>query len=277
MPQSITTPVDQGRLFFYSEPEALFRVGPIEASSEHADGEMLVGSWMRDRTGRASRGSLFVLVDDVFGVAALVHRPAGRWAVTTELSLDFGTDAPLEARAVIASADLVTEDAESGLGRGSVTDADGRLLAIGTARVRYSDQLPAQIGDPKRMILPHFERESAGPDGPVEDLLGAIITEDGLELPPSRFLANSMGPMHGGVLACASEFLAVTTARRTSEDFVTTSIHVAFVRPAGATESVTFTAVARHASRTLQVYEVTSRNAEGKACTIATVTCQVAS
>ena len=277
MPEHTAAPVEQGPLFFYAEPEALFRVGPLELTGEHSTGEMLVGSWMRDRSGRPSRGAQFVLVDDAFGVAALVHRPAGRWAVTTELSLDFAADVPLTNVALFAAADLVAEDAEGGLARGTVRDADGRLLAVGTARVRYSDQLPAQLADPARMMLPHFERTVPGPEGPVEDLLGAIFTEGGLELPPSPLLANSMGPMHGGVLGCASELLAVTTARRTDDRFVTSSIHIAFVRPASATEVVTFTAVAKHAGRTLQVYEVTSRNAGGKPCTIATVTCQVAS
>jgi len=276
MTKSSATPVRREPVFFYAEPEAMFRVGPIDVEGAHSTGEMLAGSWARDGSARPSRGALFVLVDDVFVLAALAHRPAGRWGLTTELSLDFGMDPAAGTDSIYAAADFVAADAESGLASGTVRDADGRVLAVGTARVRYTDQLPAALADPGRVVLPHFEREAAGPTGPVEQLLGAIATEEGLELPASAQLSNSMGPVHGGLLACASELLAVTTARRTNTAFVTSSVHIAFVRAASAREPVRFTVEAKYEGRTLRVYEVTSRGPSGKPCTIATVTCQVA-
>jgi acyl-coenzyme A thioesterase PaaI-like protein len=268
----------QGPRFFYSEPEALFRVGPLGGAAEHAEGEMLTGEWMRDSAGRPSRGALFVLVDDVFGVAALVHRPTGRWAVTTELSLDFTADAAADGRAVFAVADHLADDSVGGLSQGTVRDANGRVLAVGTVRVRYSDQVPVQLHDESRVMLPHFERESPGPNLPVERLLGAEIdltSTPSLLLPASPLLANSMGPTHGGILACASEILAITTARLTDPEFVTASVQISFVRPGPPHAPTTLTAEVKHGGRTLQVIEVTSRGPEGKACTIATVVCQV--
>jgi acyl-coenzyme A thioesterase PaaI-like protein len=262
--------------FFYSEPEALFRVGPLLGEDDRADGKMLTGEWLRNAAGRPSRGSMFVLIDDVFGVAAMGHRPAERWAVTTEISVDFLSDPPSDGRTLSANAAELADDANGSLSRGSVFDPRGALLATGTLRVRYTDALPKQLQDESHLMLPHFERESPGATGTVEDLLGARFEDDHrMVLAPSTLLSNSMGPLHGGILGCASELLGITVARHTDPGFVTTSVRVAFVRPGPSETAVAFTAVKKHAGRTLQVIEVTSWNPAGKPCSIATVLAQV--
>jgi uncharacterized protein (TIGR00369 family) len=264
--------------FFYSEPEVLFRINELSASAEGVRSSMVSGEWMLSPTGDASRGSLSVLLDVVLGIATLTERPHGRWGVTVELSVDFCADPPLTGEDISGEASIIENDQDGGLARGSLQDAAGTLLAVATARLRYSDRLPVALADDGAIVIPHFERSEPPRSVPTAELIGAILppasgSNDTLLLPASPLNLNPAHTVHGGILACATELLGLTVARAANPDFITTSLRIAFLRAPRAGQALTFTAVVKHPGRALQVIEVTARDDRGKACSVGTVTC----
>ena len=93
-----------------------------------------------------------------------------------------------------------------------------------------------------------------------------------LVLPGSGTLVNPMGNLHGGIMFCASELAGHAAVQSMDYPLTTASVTITYLRPGLATGPTVFEASTVHRGRTLAVTQVTSRNAAGKICTLATVT-----
>lgn len=114
------------------------------------------------------------------------------------------------------------------------------------------------------------------PDGGPLELLDAELTQTdtgaaiAFDLVPR--LMNPLGNLHGGLLLCASEVAGSAALRSGGLPFVTSTIHISFLRPAPLGQRLTVEAVVEHRGRSLGLATVTTRNAAGRVCTIATIT-----
>jgi uncharacterized protein (TIGR00369 family) len=264
--------------FVAGGPESLFRVGPVTNDRDLTRGSMRTGDWMLSADGEPCRGSLGVLADDILGYAVVAERPDGHWAVSTEISIDFCSDLPVDGSTLYAESHTVEFDMVGGLSRGRIVDRLGRTIALGSERVRFVPETPS---------APAYTSSAGvlvGPDPltdassiPTPDLLRATTRRhDGgatVLLPAALDLSNPMGNLHGGISLCASEIAGLAALQSGSHPLVTASIHIAFLRPVAVDGEVTFTAEALHGGRSLGVAQVISHNPAGKVCTIATVIC----
>ena len=249
--------------------EALFRVAPVTGDATHGRTHMPTGPWLSDECGLPCRGALGVLMDDVTGYPITARCQDGQWAVTTELHLDFTRGPALDGSILRADSTVVAVDEDGGLATGRVLDESGRVVALGSARLRFV------AADAPAGSVPDDVRARATATSIVE-LLGAHHRRDnvgaGMELDPSEWLCNPLGNVHGGVLLCASE-IAGHSAVTPHAEFQTTSIAMAFVRPCPGTEPITFAPRVIYRGRRFAVVQVVGRNRPGKTCTTATVTC----
>jgi uncharacterized protein (TIGR00369 family) len=267
--------------FVKGGPESLFRVGPITNDRDLTRGSMRTGDWMLTPDGEPCRGSLGVLADDILGYAVVAERPEGHWAVSTEISVDFCSELPVDGTTLHGESHAVEFDLVGGLSRGRIVDRLGRTIALGSERVRFVAETPS---------APAYSVTEGVPLEPVAligsnrlstaDLLGAIIraTDGGatLELTAGLDLSNPMRNLHGGISLCASEIAGLAALQSSSHPLVTASIHIAYLRPVLLDGGVSFSATALHRGRTLGVAQVSGHNSAGQVCTIATVTCHQA-
>lgn len=243
-------------------PEKLFRIGPLTVDGGVVRLSMGTGPWLHDGDGRPAAGALGVLFDDVVGQSLIVNRPAGCWAVTTELAIDIGGPLPADGPPLHADAEAVSVDAAGGLGRGVARAADGAMVAVATAWTRFVHGVPESV--------------IAGSYGPaavrcgaasLSELIGADSSGGAVVLPDRPDLVNPAGRVHGGVVACGAE----CAARRAvaGSGLATASLRVAYVRPAVA--PVEFIPTVLHGGRSLAVVEVVAHGGDGRTCAIATV------
>jgi uncharacterized protein (TIGR00369 family) len=260
--------------FVAGGPESVFRVGPVIACGDVFRGTMATGGWVLGPDGHPSCGALGVLIDDVLGYPVVAARPAGCWAVSTEISVDFCAPVPPGDAGLEAESRVVHRDSSGGLAEARVLDAAGRVIASGRQRLRFIPGTPAALapGGPG-------SGAPAGPPGqaPALDQLGATMspTADGavLHLPLGPAVANPMGTLHGGIMFCATELAGHAAVQRPGSFLSTASVHISYLRPGPVVGRVTFEAVTLHRGRTLAVSQVAGRNEAGKVCTLATVTC----
>jgi len=230
---------------------------------------MRTGDWMLSPEGAPCRGSLGVLAD---GYAVVAERPDGHWAVSTEISVSFCSALPIDGTTLYAESYAVEFDLVGGLSKGRIFDRLGRTIALGTERVRFVPETPSS---------PAYRVGAGGFVGPVglteshhlstADLLGATTRQSDsgatVELTAGLDLSNPMGSLHGGISLCASEIAGLAALQSSSHPLVTTSVHIAYLRP------VSYSATALHRGRNLGVAQVVSHNSAGQACSVATVTC----
>jgi uncharacterized protein (TIGR00369 family) len=260
--------------FIVGGPEIIFRVAPVVAREETFLGAMETGRWVTGPDGRPCSGSLGVLLDDTLGYAVVHSRPADCWATTVETSVSFCAPIPAGASTLRAQSRAVTIGPSGGVAQVNVTDATGQPVAFGTQRMRWISWTPYYL-DGAGTHAP----SDAGPpsEAPTLEQLGGSISATAtgavLTLPPRPTLVNPMGILHGGISFCASEMAGRAAVQRPGADLTTASVHITFVRPGPVSEPAIFEAVTLHRGRTLAVSQVTSRNAAGKTCTLATVTC----
>jgi uncharacterized protein (TIGR00369 family) len=248
-------------------PEALFHVGEFEERAGAATGQMLIGPWTLGPTGRPALGSLGVLVDVVFGAAAVAHRPAGWWAVTTEIQLDAGGALPELGSRLSAAGRTVHHDASGALAKGTVTDERGRVVLVGTVRVRYTPGTP--IG--ANRLPPDSEVPT---DRPILELLNVTRAADGLELATTVRISNPMGIFHGGVALCLADIAGRSAVQSDQDPLATASLHITYVRPGPITGTVRIVAHAAHRGRTLAAAHVRCLRPDGKPFALATITYQ---
>lgn len=261
--------------FIVGGPEIAFRVAPVISEGEMFRGAMETGRWVIGPDGHPCFGALGVLIDDALGYPVVVSRPAGWWATSTEISVSFCAPIPAGVSALQAESSVVTVGPSGGVAQVRVTDADGQLVAFGTQRLRWVSGTPAALDGAG--TGPGISPAEPPREAPALQQLGASISATAkgavLTLPPQPALSNPMGALHGGILFCASELAGHAAVQRPGAPLTTASIHIAYVRPGSVTEPTVFEAITLHRGRTLAVAQVTSRNASGKACTLATVTC----
>jgi uncharacterized protein (TIGR00369 family) len=243
-------------------PEALFDVGPLTAEPGRARASMPTGPWLGGRGGRLSPAGAGVLLDDVLGQAVLSARPAGHWAVTTELHVDVAAPLPADGQVLDASASPVHVDGAGGLARAEVRDAPGRLLVLGTSWLRFIPGVPGAALNPPPLA------DVADRGDCLTDLLRVRFDDSGrLELPVRTDLGNPRGVLHGGVLLCLAVMSAETAMRGAGVD--TASVRITYLRPA--LGDLSFTPTVVHRGRSLGLVRVDVRNAAGALCTTATV------
>jgi uncharacterized protein (TIGR00369 family) len=248
----------------YGGPEALFRLDQIEVDDTHASAAtMETGPWLVV-DGRTAAGSLGVLVDDVLGQAVIVGRPDGHWAVTTELAIDVCAPLPPVGR-LHAVGELVSVDGAGGIARGTVRDATGHLVAVGTTWSRFTPGVPDGVRSGARAV-----RQAAGGPAPHELL---DHTDDGVVIGARAEFGNPGGVVHGGVLTWVVELAARRLVGPSA--LHTASIRTTYVRPAIA--PVTVVARIVHGGRAFTVVEAVARARDGRPCTLATVTLRAAS
>ena len=82
--------------FFAGGPEALLHVGGVGGRADDASGTMRTGPWNAGPDGVGVAGALGVLIDVVWGGAAVACAPAGQWGMSTELQASFGAPLPTD-------------------------------------------------------------------------------------------------------------------------------------------------------------------------------------
>jgi uncharacterized protein (TIGR00369 family) len=264
MRDAVSSTVGRSELLLtpHGGPEELFRTGPVTVDGGVARLTMATGPWLHDGDGRPAAGALGVLLDDLLGQAVIVHRPAGSWAVTTELTIDVGGPLPADGSRLDADAEPVSVDDAGGLSRGTVRAADGSVVAVGTTWSRFVPGVPRSVLD--GAYGPASVRRGAGS---LPELLGVGWADGVLVLPDRPDLVNPAGRVHGGVVACAAECAARRAVARSG--LATASLRVTYVRPAVA--PVVLTPTVLHGGRSLAVVEVLARGADARTCAIATV------
>jgi uncharacterized protein (TIGR00369 family) len=212
----------------------------------------------------------------VLGYSVVAARPPGHWAVSVEMFLDFCGPLPGPGEELRAESRAVTVDAAGGLAEGRVLDAAGAVVASCSQRMLF---VP---GEPDGLTLLAGRSQSVHAPGAVPsgtgivDLLGADLRRDddgaALDVALTDRLANPVGNLHGGVLLCLTELAGRRALDGAAASLVTSSVHITFVRPVSLHQRLRLEATVQHHGRGLGVVSVTSRNAAGKVCSLATVT-----
>ncbi|WP_130290975.1 hotdog domain-containing protein [Pseudonocardia sediminis] len=245
-------------------PEELFAISTAPVEDGLTAGSLRTGSWLCGDDGHPLSGALAVLLDDVVGQAAFAFRPAGHWAVTTELSIDFLAPLPTDGTPVTARGRHLLGDDAGGAADGDVTDAHGVRYAVATTRTCYVPGVPHDAIDPPP-VPPIADR-----DRPLPELLGLPADPEPVVLRPTQLVANVNGVVHGGVVACVGEIVA---RRALGTPWLrTASLRTLYLRPAAG--AITFEPEVVHAGRSLAVVVVTARNEAGKPVATITVACR---
>jgi uncharacterized protein (TIGR00369 family) len=258
--------------YLHGGAEASFGMGEVHGDHGRTVGSMRTGPWSTDADGRPCPGALGVLIDDVLGYAVVSARPPGHWAVSTEIHADFGQELPGPGAHLRAESSAIALGPRGGLASG-VVRAEGGLIATATERLQFVPGEPGGLSE-TGAAEPLPAAADADP-GSLPDLLGAVRagTADAavLRFTPTAHLANPVGNLHGGVLFAAVE-LAGRWALEPGPPLVTSSLHLAFLRPLRLHAEVRLEASVAHRGRTLGVAHVVATDPGGKVCALATVT-----
>jgi uncharacterized protein (TIGR00369 family) len=264
-----------------SGPERSFGVSHAVAEGDEVVSLMPSGRHLLGPAGLPPGGAIGVLIDDILGFAIMQRRPANLWSVSAEISLDLFAALPSDGSPIVARGRHVHTGPQAGFATGTVTDADGRLLAIGRQHGRWVTTIPA---DPPSAPAPPDRAPSrpgaarpavsAAPD--LATLIGARVqlTEGGaqLELDVTPGVINPLGNLHGGVTFAACDLVAQAAISAAGGPVQTASIHVAYPRPIPQGTTPRFDARVIHRGRVLGVIEVRVTLDGVKPCVVATVT-----
>jgi len=261
--------------YLHGAAEASFGVGEVHGDRGRTVGSMRTGPWSTDADGSPCAGALGVLIDDVLGYAVVSARPPRHWAVSTEIHADFGQQLPGPGAQLRAESSSIALGPRGGLASG-VVRAEGGLIATATERLQFVPGEPGGLSETTAAAAAELLPAAAGADpGCLAELLGAVRagTADAavLRFTPTAHLANPVGNLHGGVLFCAAE-LAGRWALEPGPPLVTSSVHLAFLRPLRLQAEVRLEACVAHRGRTLGVAHVVATDPRGKVCALATVT-----
>jgi uncharacterized protein (TIGR00369 family) len=258
--------------YLHGTAEAAFGVGGVRGDRTRTVGSMQTGPWSTDEDGNPCAGALGVLIDDVLGYAVVSARPAGNWAVSTEIHADFGPALPGPGEQLRAESSAIAVDSRGGLAFGVVRDVGGGVIATATERLQFVPGEPHGLS-----ATGPAERLSPGADpafGSLPELLGAVRggAAGVLRFTPAEHLANPVGNLHGGVLFSAAELAGRWALEPGTAPLVTSSVHLTFLRPLRLHAEVRLAASVAHRGRTLGVAHVVATNPEGTVCALATVT-----
>jgi uncharacterized protein (TIGR00369 family) len=291
-----------GTPFLLGGPERMFRVGPVTTVGDVYHASMGTGSWTTGPDGQPCAGSVGVLADVALGYPVVAAAADGRWAISIELAVDFCAPVPHGGQPLRSESSVVALSPSGGLTQARFYGADGTLVAAGKQRMRFTSfdrslltgeeagtwrarpdgAAPPGTGSPDGAQPGGALPGGAQPNGALREAgtlgqLGASLTRtpDGaiLALPGSGAVVNPMGSLHGGIMFCASELAGHAAVQSADYPLTTASVTITYLRPGPATGQTEFGASTVYRGRTLAVAQVTSRNAAGKICTLATVTC----
>ena len=249
--------------FFPGGPEALLHVGEVGGHARDASGTMESGPWNLGPDGAPAFGALGVLIDVVWGGAAVACAPPGEWGMSTEMEASFGQTLPEDGSPMRAHGEVVYRDDLGALATGSVRAADGSLIAVGTQRTRFA---PAA---PRLRPLDRATRTGLSGRG-IADLLG--LDGDGpLTFAASPSIANPAGIVHGGILFCASELAASRALGAAAAGLAPSSLQIVYLRPGIIGEEIRCEAEVLYRGRTAAAAHVRCLRPDGKACTVATL------
>lgn len=251
-------------------PERLFSLGALAVEGDRVRGSMRVADWMRTEDRSPAAGVLGVLVDVVVGHATLFARPEGQWAVTTGLSLEV-------VRPLVAGEDLGVDAGLLGAGGGSalssgtVVDAQGLPVAVGTTWVRFTPGLPDLDAVGARPVP-----DPSGASGVLEALRGTLVPDDDgrlrLRLPPDPAQLNAAGVLHGGIAAAAAEVVAAAATDDPAAPLSTAGLRASYLRPLIADRGVELVASVEHRGRTTALTTVEAWGSDGRRSVVASVT-----
>lgn len=254
-----------------SRPDALFQVDRVAVNEDVLSSSMPAGRWLDNTSGQPTAGVLGVLVDNVLGYAIMLGRPMNHWSVSSEISIDLCHRIAPDTTRLFGEARLEHSDTGGGVSSGQIVDDRGRLVALCRQHGRFVPTVPPKTP-------PRAEGGAVPSREPLDvlDLLNskATATAGGaeMELATTPELVNPLGNLHGGITLCASDVAGTAAASASGRLLTTTSIHIAYLRPAPAGTRVRFEASVVYAGRTFAVIHVSATNEEGKVCTMATVT-----
>ena len=174
--------------------------------------------------------------------------------MSVEITLDVLRPLPTSG-VVHVEARLVHADSLGGVATGTVTDANGTVLALTSQRGRY-------INAPDGLVV---EGAWGGPPAPG-DLDRLLAVRPDVPMPTTDALANESDSLHGGV----SMFLSDIVAGVVRPELVTASLRVAYTRTIPIGADVTWRADVRHPGRSLAVVDVDGV-VDGRVCTTARV------
>ena len=260
--------------FFRGAPEIGCGVRTVTAGRFATSGDMELGEWAVDRsTGTVHAGATGVFMDDLTAYAVLSARNPGEWCVTSELSVHFHAPALRAGQQLTGRASLDHRSSGWGHSSGRVLTDHGELVATVDQHMRY---FPTEenFHEPSRIY--------SAPEGwlvSLDDFLTlSSVNDSGAQflLTAHPGLSNPLGALHGGLGLCFSELAAQATVRASEhlpvEPFVTSSLHISFVRPAVFDGALRVTSGVIHASRSIILMEVVIHSATGKVGSHATVT-----
>lgn len=261
------------------KPELLFGVRLVQDPRDrHWHGTMPSGLWTRGPDGTPSSAALAVLIDDTLGVAGAAHQPDGRFAVTTELSVDYVAPPPSDGGVITSEGEVIASYDRGALVTGTVRDALGQTLAVMSLRSRYIPLLPEVAAGASARPEPS-PGDPADADASRHDSLLSVLgvssvhvddDEVRVRIPPNIRLTNGSGVLHGGIALAASQ-LAASYRLPADEGMALSSTRIAYLRQVEISGDIDFVARVVHGGRTFRVVEVTAYGPGGQACTRATV------
>lgn len=248
--------------FLAQIPEAIFGVVDIVGTSSAVTGKMRSGSWLRTDDGRPAPGGIGVMVDAAVGRAAVAHRPAGGWAVTTDLSIVFCGDIPDVGPDLSVCGQTVQHDAVAGVSTGTVHSGD-RLVATVIERIAFIDVAPR----------PAVMAGSVGDlEGSTLGCLGGVMTEAGVQVRVGENATNPGGALHGGVSVYLTELAASHVVHEQNPDLVPATLHISYARPGRFGETIEFVAESHHLGRNSATIDVAASDTSGRVVTRARLT-----
>jgi acyl-coenzyme A thioesterase PaaI-like protein len=170
------------------------------------DEAMDVPPWLRDADDAVTPAALLILADSALAAAVSTTIAADRAPVTRRLGLELLARAPVRDDTVVARAQLLDADAERAVVRGDLFSGD-ELVAVASMRT-------AVVADPGRAGA---DTRTAAVTVPVTARPGPIAAAWPLDRVPGAagatvvrahahaWQANSIGTLHGGVVAAIGE------------------------------------------------------------------------
>ena len=258
--------------FFPGGPEALLHVSEVGGSAVAASGTMESGPWNLGPDGAPAFGALGVLIDVVWGGAAVACAPPGEWGMSTEMEASFGRALSADGSPMHAHGEAVHRDALGALATGSVRAPDGSVIAVGTQRTRFAPAAPRPR--PLDLVM-----ATALPGRGIADLLGlaaaaTTTADDGdgpLTFVASSTTANPAGIVHGGILFCASELAASRALGAAAAGLAPSSLQIVYLRPGAIGQEIRCEAEVVYRGRTAAAAQVRCVRPDGKACSVATL------
>jgi uncharacterized protein (TIGR00369 family) len=167
---------------------------------------MDVPPWLRDDSGAVSPGALLILADSTLAAAVATTIDGDHVPVTRRLGFELLTRAPVSADTVVAAAAVVRAEGGRAAVRGEL-HAGGGVVAIASMRA-------AVVVDRGRPDAPVGERGARPPSDGTASTIGEVwplelvSAADGttvVRVPVPPWQANSIGTLHGGVVAAIGE------------------------------------------------------------------------